>query len=120
MPFDKNQVVNRLSRRVTREKFIRVERLAARVARKHRSVHEFIGSVRLQQVDLELEPVAIGPLFGDLREPDLLSGKCGLCDFKRVCSGCRARAYGMTNDYLAEEPFCTYEPPALQKEEITL
>jgi radical SAM protein with 4Fe4S-binding SPASM domain len=60
------------------------------------------------------------PLFGDLREPDLLSGKCGLCDFKRVCSGCRARAYGMTNDYLAEEPFCTYEPPALQKEEITL
>jgi radical SAM protein with 4Fe4S-binding SPASM domain len=58
------------------------------------------------------------PLFADLREPDLLGGKCGLCEFKRVCSGCRARAFGMANDYLGEEPFCTYEPRALQIEEI--
>jgi radical SAM protein with 4Fe4S-binding SPASM domain len=50
------------------------------------------------------------PLFADLREPDLLGGKCGICEFKRICSGCRARAYGMTMDYLGEEPFCTYEP----------
>lgn len=50
------------------------------------------------------------PLFSELRDPDLLGGKCGLCEFKRVCSGCRARAYGMTLDYLGEEPFCTYEP----------
>lgn len=50
------------------------------------------------------------PLFTDLREPDLLGGKCGICEFKRICSGCRARAYGMTMDYLGEEPFCTYEP----------
>ncbi len=54
------------------------------------------------------------PLFADLREPDLLSGKCGICEFKRVCSGCRARAYGMTMDYLGEEPFCTYEPRAME------
>jgi radical SAM protein with 4Fe4S-binding SPASM domain len=50
------------------------------------------------------------PLFGDLRDPDLLGGKCGLCEFKRVCGGCRARAYGMTLEYLGEEPFCTYVP----------
>jgi len=50
------------------------------------------------------------PLFADLRDPDLLKGKCGLCEFKRICSGCRARSYGMTMDYLGEEPFCTYEP----------
>jgi radical SAM protein with 4Fe4S-binding SPASM domain len=50
------------------------------------------------------------PLFAELRNPDLLGGKCGLCEFKRVCSGCRARAYGMTAEYLGEEPFCTYEP----------
>ena len=58
------------------------------------------------------------PLFTDLREPDLLGGKCGLCEFKRVCSGCRARAYGMTNDYLGEEPFCTYEPRLLTIDEV--
>ena len=50
------------------------------------------------------------PLFAELRDPDTLGGKCGLCEFKKVCGGCRARAYGMTLDYLAEEPFCTYEP----------
>lgn len=49
-------------------------------------------------------------LFGELRDVDLLGGKCGLCEFKRVCGGCRARAYGMTQEYLGEEPFCTYEP----------
>jgi radical SAM protein with 4Fe4S-binding SPASM domain len=50
------------------------------------------------------------PLFAALRDPDQLTGKCGLCEFKRVCGGCRARAYGMTMEYLGEEPFCTYEP----------
>jgi radical SAM protein with 4Fe4S-binding SPASM domain len=50
------------------------------------------------------------PLFASLRDPDLLGGKCGLCEFRKVCGGCRARAYGMTHEYLDEEPFCTYEP----------
>ncbi len=50
------------------------------------------------------------PLFAELRDPDLLGGKCGLCEFKRVCGGCRARAYGMTLEYLGEEPFCEYVP----------
>ena len=50
------------------------------------------------------------PLFAELRDPDLLKGKCGACQFKHVCAGCRARAYGMTGDYLAEEPFCAYDP----------
>lgn len=52
------------------------------------------------------------PLFAELRDPDLLGGKCGLCEFKKLCGGCRARAYGMTTHYLGEEPFCTYEPHA--------
>lgn len=50
------------------------------------------------------------PLFAELRNPDLLEGKCGVCQFKSLCSGCRARAYGMTGNYLAEEPFCAYQP----------
>lgn len=49
-------------------------------------------------------------LFGELRNPDLLGGKCGVCEFKLVCGGCRARALGMTGQYMGEEPFCTYEP----------
>jgi heme b synthase len=49
-------------------------------------------------------------VFRDLRDVDLLEGKCGLCEFKQLCLGCRARAYGMTQNYLAEEPFCVYQP----------
>lgn len=52
------------------------------------------------------------PLFAQLRNPDLLEGKCGVCEFKSLCSGCRARAYGVTGNFLAEEPFCSYEPHA--------
>jgi radical SAM protein with 4Fe4S-binding SPASM domain len=58
------------------------------------------------------------PLFAELRDSGLLGGKCGLCEFKNICGGCRARAYGMTHEYLDEEPFCTYEPAALRRVEI--
>jgi radical SAM protein with 4Fe4S-binding SPASM domain len=60
------------------------------------------------------------PLFAELRNPDLLGGKCGLCEFKKVCGGCRARAYGMTMAYLDEEPFCTYEPLAVRRAQVDL
>jgi heme b synthase len=49
-------------------------------------------------------------IFHTLRDSEQLTGKCGCCEFKQVCMGCRARAYGMTGDYLAEEPYCIYEP----------
>lgn len=60
------------------------------------------------------------PLFAELRNPDLLGGKCGACNFNHLCSGCRARAYGMTGDYLAEEPFCTYIPKGWEGETTSI
>ncbi len=52
------------------------------------------------------------PVFAALREPERLLGKCGACEFKRICSGCRARAYALTGNFLDEEPCCAYEPGA--------
>lgn len=49
-------------------------------------------------------------LFQQLRDPALLKGKCGRCEFNRICGGSRARAYALTGDYLAEEPLCVYQP----------
>ncbi len=49
-------------------------------------------------------------LFRRLRDPDLLGGKCGVCEYRRVCGGCRARAYEVSGDELAEEPLCLYQP----------
>jgi radical SAM protein with 4Fe4S-binding SPASM domain len=54
-------------------------------------------------------------VFGMLRDDDNLKGKCGCCEFRHVCMGCRARAFAATGDYLAEEPFCVYEPGTSNK-----
>ena len=54
-------------------------------------------------------------VFAKLRNPDLLGGKCGACEYKKVCEGCRARAFYQTGDYMAEEPYCIYVPKGLQK-----
>ena len=49
-------------------------------------------------------------VFEALRDPQQLTGKCGACEFKLLCSGCRARAYAATGDLLSEEPCCAYRP----------
>lgn len=50
------------------------------------------------------------PLFKDLRNFRLLEGKCGKCDYLRFCGGCRARAFEITGNYMAPEPYCAYQP----------
>jgi AdoMet-dependent heme synthase len=54
-------------------------------------------------------------IFADLRDTNKLEGKCGCCEFRNVCMGCRARAYAANGNYMAEEPFCIYEPGTLAK-----
>ena len=66
-------------------------------------------------------------VFKALRNPDALKGKCGVCEYRSLCGGCRARAYGLSNDfidycgdlheptelkrdYLTEDPWCVYQP----------
>jgi radical SAM protein with 4Fe4S-binding SPASM domain len=49
-------------------------------------------------------------VFNQLRDTNNLQGKCGCCEFRNVCMGCRARAFAVTGNYLDEEPFCVYQP----------
>jgi radical SAM protein with 4Fe4S-binding SPASM domain len=49
-------------------------------------------------------------LFLRMRDLDGYHGRCGYCEYRTVCGGCRARAYAATGDYLAEEPYCIYQP----------
>jgi len=49
------------------------------------------------------------PVFAALREPTL-GGRCGACEFSKICGGCRCRAYATHGDYLAEDPACGYQP----------
>jgi radical SAM protein with 4Fe4S-binding SPASM domain len=51
------------------------------------------------------------PVLEDLRDPKL-GGRCGACEFSKICGGCRCRAYATYGDYLAEDPACAYQPGA--------
>jgi len=53
------------------------------------------------------------PLFLELRDFKSYKGSCGRCEYVNVCGGCRARAYAIHGDYMAQEPFCSYQPQRL-------
>lgn len=52
-------------------------------------------------------------IFRNLRNPARYEGKCGVCEYQRVCGGCRARAMSISGNYLAEEPLCAHKPARL-------
>jgi len=50
------------------------------------------------------------PIFKKLRDDTKLKGKCGVCEFRQICGGSRARAFALTGDYMESEPNCVYIP----------
>jgi radical SAM protein len=50
------------------------------------------------------------PTFRSLHDPSTFHGKCGVCEYRTLCGGSRARAFAYTGDPLASDPFCAYEP----------
>jgi AdoMet-dependent heme synthase len=65
------------------------------------------GNIRKQSLT---ELYRLSPLFVSLRDSKNLKGKCGICEFREICGGSRARAYALTGDLFAEEPCCVWEP----------
>jgi len=72
------------------------------------------GYLEIQAGDIKKEPLSRiwekSEVFRNLRNFDALKGKCGVCEYHKVCGGCRARAYEATGDYMEEEPLCSYIP----------
>jgi heme b synthase len=65
----------------------------------------------LREVDLDFARIwRDSALFAAVRNVDGYGGRCGACEYRLVCGGCRARAYAFTGDVLAEEPFCVHQP----------
>ena len=82
----------------------------------HRGKVQICGFLELECGDLRRENLDFrkiwetSEVFQRLRDLDSYHGRCGYCEFRKVCGGCRARSYAMTGDYLAEEPYCLYQP----------
>jgi radical SAM protein with 4Fe4S-binding SPASM domain len=54
--------------------------------------------------------------FTKLRDRRNLKGKCGVCEYREICGGCRTRAEIYTGDLFASDPACAYIPKLLRKE----
>jgi radical SAM protein len=58
-------------------------------------------------------------MFLALRDRSRLEGKCGVCEFRHVCGGSRARAYAMTGNLLASDPLCSYQSPEWRRRQLS-
>ncbi|MBX3025839.1 TIGR04053 family radical SAM/SPASM domain-containing protein [bacterium] len=65
------------------------------------------GNVRAQRLSAIYRDA---PLFRELRDPDRLLGRCGRCEYRGICGGSRSRAYALTGNHLASDPWCSYQP----------
>ena len=74
------------------------------------------GNVRKQSL---ADLYRYSPLFVSRRDSANLKGKCGVCEFREVFRGSRARAYALTGDVFAEEPCCTWQPKSYHKGQTT-
>jgi len=53
-------------------------------------------------------------LFKSLRDVDGFQGRCGVCEYRYVCGGSRARAFTATGNPTEEDPLCPHVPPSMQ------
>jgi len=54
-------------------------------------------------------------VFTRVRDYTQLKGKCGVCEFKSICGGSRSRAYAITGDPMRSDPYCVYQPKAMER-----
>jgi len=82
----------------------------------HRGIVQICGFLDIPCGDLRAEGLDFrkiwdtSEVFAQMRDVRGYHGRCGRCEYARICGGCRARAFAFTGDYLAEEPFCLYQP----------
>ena len=85
----------------------------------HTGKVQICGFLETECGDIRREPFSAiwqtSKVFQQMRAWDDYKGRCGYCEFRSVCGGCRARAFAFTGDYMDEEPFCTYEPSEAAK-----
>lgn len=80
----------------------------------HTGKVQICGFLDVECGDIRKEPFSkiwdTSKVFKEMRAWDDYEGRCGYCEFRKVCGGCRARAFAFTGNYMEEEPFCTYQP----------
>lgn len=69
-----------------------------------------IGNIREKTLKELWNEIQNNEFYKRLKNPDNLKGKCGVCEYRSICGGCRTRAYAYTGDYFESDYACAYIP----------
>jgi AdoMet-dependent heme synthase len=75
-----------------------------------------LGNVKTKSLKNIWTEMQSSEFFEKIRNKNNLKGKCGLCEYREICGGCRTSAYFYTGDIFGSDPQCAYVPKILRKE----
>jgi len=75
-----------------------------------------LGNVQNKPLNQVWDQLQTSELTLKLRDRNNLKGKCGVCEYREICGGCRARAEMYTGDLFASDPACGYIPKVLREQ----
>ncbi len=73
------------------------------------------GNVKTQSLQSIWDNLQSSEFFKKARDKTNIKGKCGVCEFREICGGCRTTAYYLTGDILGSDPQCAYVPKTLRE-----
>jgi AdoMet-dependent heme synthase len=73
------------------------------------------GNVKTQSLQSIWDGMQSSEFFAKVRDKSNLKGKCGVCEYKDICGGCRTSALFFTGDILESDPQCAYVPKVLRE-----
>jgi AdoMet-dependent heme synthase len=80
----------------------------------YNDVYRF-GNIKKQSLQNIWNNMQNSDFFSEVRNKANLKGKCGICEYKEICGGCRTSALFYTGDILGSDPQCAYVPKAVRE-----
>jgi radical SAM protein with 4Fe4S-binding SPASM domain len=77
--------------------------------------HLKLGNLKGRSLQQFWDELQTSEFYLKLRDKSNLKGKCGICEYREICGGCRTRAEYYTGDLFQSDPACAYIPKALRK-----
>jgi radical SAM protein with 4Fe4S-binding SPASM domain len=74
-----------------------------------------VGNIRQKSLGQAWEEMQKSEFYRSVRDKNNLTGKCGVCEYRDICGGCRNRAYFYTGNFYGPDPACAYIPESLRK-----
>jgi radical SAM protein with 4Fe4S-binding SPASM domain len=77
-----------------------------------------IGNIKEKTLKEMWEELQASDFYKRLKNPDNLKGKCGICEYRHICGGCRTRAFAHTGDWFESDQACAYTPLSASKNSL--